>query len=68
MAAALVGMVCRLSIATKGVGIGKARLLSTCVAAETLRAKLLAAVDADTEAYLEVAGSATCPRAAQRRR
>ena len=62
MAAALVGMVCRLTVATKGVGADEAELRSTCVAAETLRAKLLAAVDADTDAYLEVAGAYHLPK------
>ncbi len=61
MAAALVGMVCRLTVATKGVETDQAELRSTCAAAETLRAKLLAAVDADTDAYLEVAGSYHLP-------
>jgi formiminotetrahydrofolate cyclodeaminase len=62
MAAALVGMVCRLSIAKKGVEAGEAKLRSTCAAAETLRARLLAAVDADTDAYLEVAGAYRLPK------
>jgi formiminotetrahydrofolate cyclodeaminase len=62
MAAALVGMVCRLSIAKKGVEAGEAKLRSTCAAAETLRARLLAAVDADTDAYLQVAGAYRLPK------
>ena len=63
MAAALVGMVCRLTLATKGVETDAVELRSTCVTAETLRARLLAAVDADTEAYLEVVGSYRLPKA-----
>ena len=62
MAAALVGMVCRLTVATKGVEADEAELRSTCVAAEALRTKLLAAVDADTDAYLEVAGAYHLPK------
>ena len=61
MAAALVGMVCRLTVATKGVGAAEEELRSTCGAAETLRARLLAAVDADTDAYLAVAGASHLP-------
>jgi formiminotetrahydrofolate cyclodeaminase len=39
-------MVCRLTTATKGVEAGEGELQSMCAAAETLRARLLAAVDA----------------------
>jgi formiminotetrahydrofolate cyclodeaminase len=62
MAAALVGMVCRLTVASKGVEADEAELRPACVAAETLRARLLAAVDADTDAYLEVAASYRLPK------
>jgi len=62
MAAALVGMVCRLTVATNGVEAAEEELGSMCAAAETLRARLLAAVDADTDAYLEVAGSYHLPK------
>jgi formiminotetrahydrofolate cyclodeaminase len=62
MAAALVGMVCRLTVATSGDGTGGKELPSTCAVAETLRARLLSAVDADTDAYLEVAGAHRLPR------
>jgi len=62
MAAALVGMVCLLTTATKGVGLGEQELRSTCAAAETLRARLLAGVDADTDAYLEVAEAHHLPK------
>jgi formiminotetrahydrofolate cyclodeaminase len=54
MAAALVGMVCRLTVATQGVEAAEAELRSTCAAAEALRARLLAAVDADTDSYDQV--------------
>lgn len=59
MAAALVGMVCRLSAAAGDEAA--ARLSSTCAAAEALRLRLLAAVDADTDAYLEVAKAHRLP-------
>ncbi len=62
MAAALVGMVCRLTVAKEGVEVDGAKLRSTCAAAEALRTRLLAAVDADTDAYLAVAGSSRLPR------
>ena len=62
MAAALVGMVCRLTVATKGVEAAEQELRPTCAAAETLRARLLAAVDADTDAYLAVAGAYHLPK------
>ena len=62
MAAALVGMVCRLTVATKGVEAAEEELRPTCDAAEALRARLLAAVDADTDAYLEVAGAYHLPK------
>lgn len=62
MAAGLVGMVCRLTVATYGVEVAEEALRSTCAAAETLRARLLAAVDADTNAYLEVAGAYHLPK------
>jgi formiminotetrahydrofolate cyclodeaminase len=62
MAAALVGMVCRLTVATEDVEADEAGLQSTCGAAETLRTRLLAAVDADTDAYLEVVKSSRLPR------
>jgi formiminotetrahydrofolate cyclodeaminase len=61
MAAALVGMVCRLTVATNGVEAAKEELRPTCAAAEALRARLLAAVDADTDAYLGVAGAYHLP-------
>jgi methenyltetrahydrofolate cyclohydrolase len=63
LAAALVGMVCRLTAATKSVETDAEELRSTCAAAETLRTRLLAAVDADTDAYLEVVGAYHLPRA-----
>jgi formiminotetrahydrofolate cyclodeaminase len=59
MAAALVGMVCQLTTGP-GRAAGEA-LLPTCAAAETLRARLLAAVDDDTDAYLEVAEAYRLP-------
>jgi formiminotetrahydrofolate cyclodeaminase len=62
LAAALVGMVCRLTEVTAGVGDGRSELRSTCAAAEALRARLLSAVDADTEAYLAVAEAHHMPR------
>jgi formiminotetrahydrofolate cyclodeaminase len=62
MAAALVGMVCRLTVATKDVAAAEEELRPTCAAAESLRARLLAAVDADTDAYLEVAGAYHLPK------
>jgi formiminotetrahydrofolate cyclodeaminase len=62
LAAALVGMVCRLTVATQGVdAVEEEGLRSTCDAAETLRARLLAAVDADTDAYREVAAAYRLP-------
>jgi len=61
MAAALVDMVCRLTVVTKGVEVPREELGSTCVDAETLRARLLAAVDADAEAYLAVVAAHRLP-------
>ncbi len=62
MAAALVGMVCRLTVATKGIETAEEHLRPTCAAAEALSARLLAAVDTDTDAYLEVAGAHRLPK------
>ena len=62
MAAALVGMVCQLTVATKGVEAAEEELRSTCASADTIRARLLAAVDADTDAYLAVAGAYHLPK------
>jgi formiminotetrahydrofolate cyclodeaminase len=62
MAAALVGMVCRLTVAKVGVVGAGQELESTCVAAEMLRARLLRAVDADTDAYLAVAEAHHLPK------
>jgi len=64
MAAALVGMVCQLTVATKGVEAAEEELRSTCASADTIRARLLAAVDADTDAYLEVAEAYHLPKGA----
>ena len=62
MAAALLGMVCRLTVAKMGGTVAEEELRSTCATAETLRARLLAAVDADTDAYLEVADAYHLPK------
>jgi len=62
MAAALVGMVCRLTVATQGVEAAEEELRSTCATAETIRTRLLAAVDADTDAYLQVAEANRLPK------
>ena len=62
MAAALIGMVCRLTEATGSVEAAGCELRSTCATAEALRARLLDAVDADTDAYLAVADAHHLPR------
>ncbi len=62
MAAALVGMVCRLTAGTTHPEAGEEGLGHICAAAEGLRVRLLAAVDADTDAYLEVAAACRLPK------
>ena len=62
MAAALVDMVCRLTVVSKRVAAPKEELQSACAVAETLRAKLLAAVDADADAYLDVVAADRLPK------
>jgi formiminotetrahydrofolate cyclodeaminase len=62
MAAALVGMVCRLTVATQGVEAAADELRPTCAAAEALGARLLAAVDADTDAYYQVIQAYRLPK------
>jgi methenyltetrahydrofolate cyclohydrolase len=62
LAAALVDMVCRLSANGRDGG-SLVDLGPTCAGAEGLRARLLAAVDADAEAYLDVVGAYRLPHA-----
>jgi methenyltetrahydrofolate cyclohydrolase len=62
MAAALVGMVCRLTVATQGVEAAHDEVRSTCAAVEALRVRLLAAVDADTDAYDQVIRAYRLPK------
>ena len=62
MAAALVDMVCRLTADKERDGSPGEGLRSTCAVAETLRSRLLAAVDADADAYLEVVEAYRLPR------
>jgi formiminotetrahydrofolate cyclodeaminase len=54
LAAALVDMVCRLTVAARDQAEPDGALQHTCRTAESLRARLLAAVDADTDAYRRV--------------
>jgi len=58
MAAALVDMVCQLTVASEGGDGGPS---SSCAAVEELRAKLLRAVDADTESYRQVIAASRLP-------
>jgi formiminotetrahydrofolate cyclodeaminase len=61
MAAALVDMVCRLTVVSERASGPDDELAPTCAAAETLRARLLAAVDADADAYLGVVAARRLP-------
>ena len=62
MAAALVDMVCRLTVASKSIAAPGDELRSTCAVSETLRERLLAAVDADADAYLDVVAAVHLPK------
>jgi formiminotetrahydrofolate cyclodeaminase len=62
LAAALLSMVCRLTTTRNGDEAAAGGLRTTCAAAEFLKTTLLAAVDADTEAYLAVVAAGRLPR------
>lgn len=62
MAASLVGMVCHLTAGKKGFEAREAELSGAVRQAEELKARLLAAVDVDTDAYLRVAGAYRLPK------
>lgn len=62
MAAALVDMVCRLTVDAKRNEDADEELRSTCASAASLTAKLLFAVDADADAYLDVVGAHRLPK------
>lgn len=62
IAASLAGMVCHLSIGKKGIETSAERLRGIQSALEQSGAKLLAAVDADTDAYLQVADAYRLPK------
>lgn len=67
LAAALVDMVCRLSSHGREGG-PPADLEPTCAGAESLRGRLVAAVDADADAYLQVVGANRLPHATDEER
>jgi formiminotetrahydrofolate cyclodeaminase len=60
--ASLVSMVCHLTIGKKGFEASQEELRSRQATAEDLRARLLVAVDVDTDAYLQVAGAYRLPK------
>jgi formiminotetrahydrofolate cyclodeaminase len=62
MAAGLLSMVCQLTSAKKGFEASKDEMRSMQIEAEGLKARLLAAVDADTDAYLDVVAAFRLPK------
>ena len=62
MAAGLVAMVCRLSLGRAGLEDRQAGLEEAHARAEELRAQLMAAVDRDTDAYLDVVAAYRLPK------
>lgn len=65
MAASLVAMVCRLTIAKRDFEASREELSSLLAAAEGVKVRLLSAVDADSDAYLAVAAAYRLPKAAE---
>jgi methenyltetrahydrofolate cyclohydrolase len=63
MAAALVAMVARLTVAKAGAPEARVRLAAVIVAADSLAARFLALLDADTAAYNQVAAAFKLPKA-----
>ena len=62
MAAGLLAMVCRLSLGRAGLEDRQAGLEEAHARAEELRAQLMAAVDRDTDAYLDVVAAYRLPK------
>ena len=62
MGASLVGMVCQLTAGKKGFEASKNELAARQAKAEDLKARLLAAVDVDTDAYLQIVAAYRLPK------